>query len=361
MISGPDDKLARIVLMHRKVGGVSDLCGVLGLAGWSVVVVRDEVEALEAVKSIDFDAAILHVDVADVVAMDFPNVIRRISGTYLPVVIVAEKAGEPLRCQFLESGADDIVTPPTSPAELTARIRALLRIKKLHDQLAGSRTALQEALRRERELLAKLRQDNEHLQHLATTDPLTRVQNLRSFQGLLDHEFKIAKRYNQALALLMLDVDHFKVVNDTHGHPSGNYVLKELAVIFRHAVRESDVVARTGGEEFTILLPKADLTQAAVFARRIREEASAREFAVYGRQIHVTVSIGVAVYPADAEITEPGMLVHFADQALLVAKETGRDRVVAFHDLDAPVRSRLRRQYACPVFRPDTQLTKTIG
>jgi len=347
--------------MHQADAGVSELCGVLTLAGWSVVEVTDEVETLETVRSTDFDAVVLHFPVVDAAAMDFPNVIRRVSGTYLPVIIVAEQAGEPLRCQFLESGADDIVTPRTSPTELTARIGALLRIKKLHDQLANSHAALQEALRRERTLLEKLRQDNAHLQHLATTDPLTHVQNLRSFQDLLDHEFKMAKRYNQPLALLMLDVDHFKVVNDTHGHPSGDYVLKELAVIFRQVVRESDVVARTGGEEFMILLPKADPTQATRFAQRIRDEVYARKFVVYRQRIHVTVSIGSAVYPADAEITEPGMLVHFADQALLVAKETGRDRVVAFHDLDAPVRGRLRRQYACPVFRPDTQLTKTIA
>jgi two-component system cell cycle response regulator len=130
-------------------------------------------------------------------------------------------------------------------------------VKDLHDKLAASRLALQEALRRERKLLAKLRRDNAHLQALVTTDPLTHVQNRRSFRDILDHEFKMARRYNQPLGLLALDVDHFKVVNDSHGHPSGDYVLKELAVILTRSVRESDVVARTGGEEFCVLLPKA--------------------------------------------------------------------------------------------------------
>jgi diguanylate cyclase len=143
----------------------------------------------------------------------------------------------------------------------------------------------------------------------------------------------------------MLDVDHFKIVNDTHGHPSGDYVLKELAVILKNSVRDSDVVARTGGEEFSVILPKADREQAAQFAERIRCETSQREFDVYGKKIHVTISIGFATYPLDAEITDAEMLVYFADQALLHAKESGRDRVVPFGELDLVVRRRLRRQH----------------
>jgi diguanylate cyclase (GGDEF)-like protein len=230
--------------------------------------------------------------------------------------------------------------------EMVARIRSLLRIKELHDQLHASRAALRDSLFRERKLLSKLRRDNAHLQVLATTDSLTRLQNAGSFREILGHEFHVARRYDHSLSLLMLDVDHFKLVNDTHGHPSGDYVLKELAVILKRSVRESDVVARTGGEEFGIILPKADRRRAAIFAARIRREVAAKEFAVYGHIIHVTASVGVATFPADAETTEPGMLLYFADQALLEAKETGRDRVVPFSGMDPSVRYRLRRQYA---------------
>jgi len=238
------------------------------------------------------------------------------------------------------------VIPDTiSPGEMTARLRALLRIKSLHDQLSGSRTALQQALERERSLLVKLRRDNEHLHTLATTDPLTRIQNVRSFRSILQHEFRMAKRYDQPLSVLMLDLDHFKVVNDTHGHPSGDYVLKESAVILKQSVRESDVVARTGGEEFSVILPKAGAEQALRFAERIRGNICSREFIVYGENIHITTSIGLATYPADAEIVEPDMLAYFADQALLTAKESGRDCVVCVRDLDRSVRARLRRQF----------------
>ena len=125
----------------------------------------------------------------------------------------------------------------------------------------------------------------------------------------------------------------------------GDYVLKELAVILRQSVRESDVVARTGGEEFSVILPKAGPEEAATFAERIRQHVYDRQFLVYGKDIHITTSIGSACFPADAEISEPEMLAYFADQALLLAKESGRDCVIAVADIDMAIRQRFRRHY----------------
>ncbi len=332
--------------MSPNLPGETDRCMQLTMAGWQVVEAADEIQAFAMVKAQHVDLAVLHLPVNDTVDMDLPDVLRRVcSSAYLPVMILADSARDQLRCRFLDSGADDVLSADTPSAEMVARAGALLRVKALHDQLSASRTALQEALQRERRLMAKLRRDNAELRDLATTDPLTHVQNVRSFSDILEHEYNVAKRYNQHLSLLMLDVDHFKVVNDTHGHPSGDYVLKELAVILIQSVRDSDVVARTGGEEFSVLLSKADRDHATQFAERIREEVAARQFVVYGQHIHITTSIGSATYPDDAQITEPDMLVYSADQALLTAKETGRDRVVAFCELGPAVRERLRRQY----------------
>jgi len=326
----------------------------LEAVGWHVVQAADSVAALSAAKGQRVDLALLHLPVDDMVAMDLPNVLRSVCpAEYLPVIILADNPAEQHRCRFLDSGADDVISLSTSADEAVARIRAMLRIKRLHDQLATSRLALEESLDRERRLMGKLRRENDHLQILVTTDPLTRVQNRRSLLDLLEHEFKIARRYGQSLSLLCLDVDHFKVVNDSHGHPSGDYVLKELAVILTRAVRDSDVVARTGGEEFCVLLPKAGREQAAQFAERIRTEICNRKFIVHGETIHVTASLGAATWPADAEITEPEMLYYFGDQALLVAKESGRDRVVAACELDPAVRNRLRRQYEAAPAAPE--------
>jgi len=315
-------------------------------AGLAVTQVAEFIDALSAARNQRIDLALLNLPVDDAEATDFPNVLRSVAlAAYLPVIIVADGAAVGHRCRFLDAGADDVVCATTSADELVARVGAMLRVKELHDQLAVSQVALQEALRRERKLLAKLRRDNANLLTLVTTDPLTHVENRRSFQDILAHEFKMARRYKQPLSLLGLDVDHFKLVNDCHGHPSGDYVLKELAVILKQSVRESDVVARTGGEEFCVLLPKAGPEQAARFAERIREEVANRKFIAYGQTIHVTTSVGLATYPNDVEITSPNMLVYLADQALLLAKETGRDRVTALRDVPTPARNRWRMRY----------------
>ena len=326
------------------VGGpCPSLTSSLTLAGWHVQAAGDELEALTAVRNEPIDLVLLHLSVEEMVSEDLPNVLRRVyAGSYLPVMIMATGPAEEQRCRFLHSGADDVVCVSTGPAEVVARAGALLRIKRLHDQLSASHEALQQSLARERKLLRQLRHDNEHLQRLAATDALTHVQNQRSFQDILAHQFRTAKRYGHPLSLLTLDVDFFKVVNDVHGHPSGDYVLKELAQIFLASVRESDVVCRIGGEEFSVILPEADARQGRAFAERIRAETDAREFVVYGQTIRVTVSIGAATFPSDVEITQPELLVFFSDRALLHAKQTGRNRVVACGDLPAPVRAALR-------------------
>jgi diguanylate cyclase (GGDEF)-like protein len=176
-------------------------------------------------------------------------------------------------------------------------------------------------------------------------DPLTGVQNTRSFRETLRHEFSVARRYDSPLSLLMMDVDHFKALNDTHGHPSGDGVLKQLAGLVKRCVRASDVVARTGGDEFAVILVKANRQQAVQLASRIHQEVSKSPFVVHGREICVEVSIGLATYPDHGEIEDPDMLVYFSDQALLEAKETGRNRLVTMDEIPEAVRSRLHRQY----------------
>ena len=310
---------------------------------WRVIGTSDRIEALAAVKNRGIDLAILHTPLDESVDTDLPNILRGVSPMpYLPVIVIAVDAEAAQRARFLNCGADDVICEQAPCDEVKARMAAMLRIKELYDRLSASRSALEQALQRERKLMGRLRRDNERLQKMCVTDPLTHVQNVRSFDQILDHEFKAAKRYGNALSFLMLDIDHFKVVNDTHGHPSGDYVLKELAVILNQSVRESDVVARAGGEEFCVLLPKAGAKDALRFAERVRKHVYGRKFIVYGQRIHITVSIGIATFPADAEITEPTMLSYCADQALLVAKETGRDRVVVFGELPRAMRLRIR-------------------
>jgi len=337
---------AKILLIDPDPESWVRISSIISSAGHSSLEVPDQYGAISVIAGQQVDLVIMRVMGDETAAWDMPNVIHDLSpNEYVPVIVMCGSMDEDARCRYLEAGADDVISDAIGWEELRARIESLLRIKALHNQLAASREALQQALRRERRLLEKLRRDNAHLQTLATTDALTHVQNARSFREILEHEFKAARRYGYPLSLMMIDVDHFKVVNDTHGHPSGDYVLKETAVILKRSVRDSDVVSRTGGEEFTILLPRADRKQVAKFAERVRKEVRDRKFIVYGSEIHVTVSVGLSSYPDDAEVIDARMLLYFADQALLIAKETGRDRVVAVADIDSQTRQRLRRQY----------------
>jgi len=165
------------------------------------------------------------------------------------------------------------------------------------------------------------------LRELATTDSLTGLCNRRRFMELAEREFVRSRRYQGALTMLMMDIDHFKRVNDTHGHDVGDEVLRELARISRAALREPDVLGRLGGEEFGVLLPETDAGAALEVAERLRRAIEDAPMATAVGEMRITVSIGAATSDADADSV--ATLLKRADVALYAAKEAGRNRVVA--------------------------------
>lgn len=186
------------------------------------------------------------------------------------------------------------------------------------------------SLRRERRLVetgAALREATARLEQLAATDALTGLANRRVFDERLGEEFRRSRRYGRPLAVLMIDLDHFKRVNDEYGHPFGDLVLVGAAEIARASLREFDLVARYGGEEFVVLLPETGVDAALAVAEKLRSGVSAREFERNGTSVRTSVSIGVAGLP-DPEIDDEHALVARADEALYAAKRSGRDRVV---------------------------------
>ena len=182
-------------------------------------------------------------------------------------------------------------------------------------------------------LLRALRVQESHaaeLQRLATTDPLTGVFNRRQFFETGLHEFLRARRYGNTLSLLMIDIDHFKNVNDSWGHPTGDQVLVALAGIVASIVRDQDTIGRLGGEEFAVILPETELPGAIASAERLRAAVEQAEMtgATGDRQaVRVTVSVGVAASLAD-DVSFEAVLAR-ADKRLYQAKEAGRNRVVA--------------------------------
>jgi diguanylate cyclase (GGDEF)-like protein len=186
----------------------------------------------------------------------------------------------------------------------------------------------------------------EKTERLATTDGLTGLTNHRTFQGRLDEHLAQARRYGKKLSLILCDIDHFKSVNDTYGHPIGDVVLKGVAATIQKEARATDVVARYGGEEFAVVMPETDAAGAVVIAERIRERVKSLVFETGQGPLKVTLSLGVAAVPDDA--TTKGELVERADGCLYHAKRNGRDRCVAASSLRAPPPARLVRAVAAP-------------
>jgi two-component system cell cycle response regulator len=168
--------------------------------------------------------------------------------------------------------------------------------------------------------------DNARLEALAHTDALTLVLNRRALVGRLTAEVDRARRYESVVSVLMVDLDHFKGVNDTYGHPVGDQVLRDVAQLLQHEVRSVDIVARYGGEEFIVVLPETSSEGAVVFAERIRERIEARMFESTGHSLLLTTSIGVATFPS-ARVASMDDLIARADEALYRAKAEGRNRV----------------------------------
>lgn len=230
----------------------------------------------------------------------------------VPVAIMTAYASVEDALNAMQHGAYDYLLKPCNTDEIILKVELGLRLSRYEHELR----------RQNDELLAmskRLAHQNSELERLATTDDLTKLANRRSFLRRLDEAVASATRYRQPLCLLMLDIDHFKRINDGFGHPRGDAVLVEAAARLRASVREVDLVGRLGGEEIGVLLPNTELDGALELAERIRVRIGREDFEEVGR---VTASIGVASLQADA-----ARLIAEADEALYDAKRSGRDRV----------------------------------
>ena len=167
--------------------------------------------------------------------------------------------------------------------------------------------------------------DNARLYNIAITDELTKTFTKRHFRQCIESSFSEYQEYGNKFALLMMDLDKFKQVNDTHGHVAGDAVLQRLGEILHQSVRENDLIFRYGGEEFIVILPAADTKAALHVAERIRAATEAAVFGEGSIDLKLTISVGVATCPDAPSVHD---LIVDADQALYAAKDQGRNRVV---------------------------------
>lgn len=223
----------------------------------------------------------------------------------VPVIFVTGLSDDGDEEKGLKLGAIDYITKPYKPTVVTARVRNHLRL---------------------REYAVRLEQLNEELERLATTDALTSAYNRRYFMSELENEVERVRRYKRPSSLLMIDVDHFKSINDTYGHDVGDIVLIQLVKLLEKQVRQLDTVARIGGEEFAILLPETARKEALVSAERLLGAARAARIEAGENELQFTISIGCTEFGAESPNVEG--ILKSADLALYDAKKSGRDRVV---------------------------------
>ena len=298
-----------------------------------LLIVEDDLDtrqALAELLSLDFDI-LSATDGVDAVAMSRAHVpdlvladltMPRLGGLGLletlhghprtagvPVVFLSGQSDSRTIVDCFRQGAADFVAKPGRPDELRVRLK---RVWEQASQLA-------------------------RLESLARTDALTGLHNFRALQGKLEEELARAARYGAPLALLLIDLDHLKALNDQQGHEAGNAALEVLAEVLRDELREVDFAARYGGDEFVALLPHQTASEAAVVAERLRIRLSRKPWAL---PEPLTVSIGVAGVDGQRQQADPAALLAAADAALYRCKRLGRDRVEVATPRDGAQRPR---------------------
>jgi diguanylate cyclase (GGDEF)-like protein len=289
--------------MFRKI-----LCRWLESWGYQVTLAEDGGQAWEMLQEIRAP----HILILDWImpkmnGIDLCRLVReRANSPYQYILLVTAKDDKQDLVRGLEAGADDYLSKPFDRNELRARLRTGRRILTLQDEQLKAREEL-------------------HLR--ATHDGLTGIWNRVAILDMLQREFELSVRSGTSIGLIMLDVDHFKRVNDNFGHLTGDLVLVDIAGRMQHAVRSYDLVGRYGGEEFLVVSPDCDLEQAQSCAERIRVAVEEKPVSDDGTLVNVTVSAGVAMLSSGFNTERQALAA--ADAALYRAKAEGRNRVAA--------------------------------
>ncbi|WP_339133913.1 MAG: diguanylate cyclase [Candidatus Electrothrix sp. GW3-4] len=314
-----DDKINNLIALEETFSGV----------GATFIKATSGNDALREALTHDFALAILDVQMPEMDGYELAQLIRnRKQTSKLPIIFLSAIYSDDFHIfKGYDSGAVDFITKPFSPEILAGKIQFFIEI---YLQKIKLKETIQE-LEKTKKLVLK---QNRQLQRLSTHDDLTGLCNRRHLVASLEQEFNRCCRHGTELSLIMLDLDHFKNINDNFGHEFGDYVLKAFSTLLRTTVRKSDLVFRFGGEEFIVLLPLTGAGGAAKTAEKIRRKCEETMIDDRNYAVKITVSIGVTSYNKEVHQTASCM-ISFADEALYQAKESGRNRVVVYQGKNA--------------------------
>lgn len=284
---------------------------ILEPVGYSVTFARSGDQVLERVKLAKPDLILLDLMMPEIDGLQVCEALKAEPKTQdIPVIFLTASQEEEHLIQAFELGAVDYVTKPFRKPELLARVRTHLLLKYTVDKLRQTQIELQEAL--------------EAVEKLARLDPLTGILNRRALMEIAEQEMNRAKRYGTPFSILLLDVDHFKQVNDTYGHPVGDQALCAVVESILNGIRQVDFVGRYGGEEFAVILPEISTDSAWKAAERIRLQIEKMTIFTEQGELKLTVSIGVTTYEREDKIVD--QLFKRSDQGLYQAKAEGRNQ-----------------------------------
>ncbi|MEX0298575.1 MAG: PleD family two-component system response regulator [Kordiimonas sp.] len=264
-------------------------------------------DAAERAREKNFDLIIVSLTMRNTDGLRVCSKLRSFEQTrHVPILVMVDDGNTKLLVRALEMGVNDYVVRPVDRMEFLARVKTQLKRKRYADRLW----------------------ENFHLSmQLATTDAVTGLYNRHYLTSHMETRLEAAQRSGKPLSVMMMDIDHFKQVNDTHGHAAGDLVLKEFANRIGKNIRGVDLAARYGGEEFVVMMPETPTDWAYMIADRLRQEVSENPFEIGAASgpIHISVSIGVST---SRDGMPPSVLLEEADKALYEAKETGRNKVI---------------------------------
>ncbi|MCK5273965.1 MAG: diguanylate cyclase [Alphaproteobacteria bacterium] len=294
---GGHSERPRILIVDDIPANIKSLNAILA-DDYNVIFATDWRKGLELAGRMSPDIVLLDIMMPD---MDGYEICRRLKSESetreIPVIFITALDSEADEEKGLSYGAADYITKPFRPAIVRLRVRNHLQLKLQRDRLES----------------------------LTMTDGMTEIANRRRFDQHLDEEWRRCARMHIPLSAIMMDIDHFKNVNDTYGHDAGDIVLRETAAVMKKCLRITDVICRFGGEEFLAICPGADMEMAKILGNRIRAAVQNNQVEADEFKGSVTISVGVA--PRIAETTSPKQLIKDADEALYAAKEAGRNKV----------------------------------
>lgn len=301
------DQKRRILVVDDDHENLKFLSEVLEAANYDVQTADSGASALQKIEEWNPELVLLDYTMPGLNGLETLHRLRQ-RQNYVAVIFVSGNASPELVIQCLGGGADDYILKPFDFGEMIARIRVRFRNKDVNDELEAA---------------------NEKLKDLAEKDDLTGLYNMRFIYQKIEHELKRAKRFGRSMAVLMMDLDHFKSVNDEFDHLFGSFVLKEIGAIISKSMRDIDFAARYGGDEFLMCLTETDPEGAKSFGERLRKAIGGHVFKDGDNVFQRTASLGLAISDPNEEIVAKE-LVRRADHALYTAKETGRNKVVTY-------------------------------